>query len=276
MCRAGEFHGYEAHKRLTSEGVNIGLSRLYRVLNEMLGEGLLESRWDSSQRGPKIRLYHLGKKGKEELDKMLSDAIEDVHYFYDEYLLGLPPEVNAFNHVCRLLSSNLNGKGNIVFVTPQVREQHEKIIRGLHSVDPEAKIYLVKPESVAVDLKLDLSSLDGTSSSIPLKDGFADLLIVLSIPKKDLLETAFRELQRVLKQSGTLALIAPTASIKKYEDPLTMGDFLEKYEYETTGVDEQLDMEFIEASLKKFFRRCQEKHVVHMTILLAFEPSSNL
>lgn len=277
MSRAGEFHGYEAHKRLTSEGVNIGLSRLYRVLNEMLQERLLESRWERSQQGPKIRLYHLGKKGKEELDKMLSDAIADVHYFYDEYLQDLPPEVNAFNHVCKLLSSNLSGKGNIVYVTQQIREPHEKILRGLHSANPDAKIYLVKPESVATDLKLDnLSSLDGTSSSIPLKDDYADLLVVPSIPEKDLLEPTLRELHRVLKDSGMLALMAPTASIQKYEDPLTMGDFLEKHEYEPLHREEHINTEFIEAALKKFFRRYQEKHVVHITILLAFEPSSKM
>jgi DNA-binding PadR family transcriptional regulator len=34
----GESYGYEVHKKLMREGVRIEISRLYRVLNEMLKE----------------------------------------------------------------------------------------------------------------------------------------------------------------------------------------------------------------------------------------------
>ena len=66
MAKGKEFHGYEAHKRLASENIEIELSRLYRILNDMLREGLLEGRWTRSQIGPRMRVYRVGEKGEEE------------------------------------------------------------------------------------------------------------------------------------------------------------------------------------------------------------------
>jgi len=38
MFGGREFYGYDVHKKLGSEDVKIAISRLYRVLNEMLRE----------------------------------------------------------------------------------------------------------------------------------------------------------------------------------------------------------------------------------------------
>jgi len=60
--RRREFYGYEAYKKLKSKDIKIEISRLYRVLNEMQREGLLDNRWERSQLGPRRRVYRRKRK----------------------------------------------------------------------------------------------------------------------------------------------------------------------------------------------------------------------
>jgi DNA-binding PadR family transcriptional regulator len=48
MIGRRELYGYEIHKMLAIEGSDVEISRLYRILNEMSKEGLLEGRWAKS------------------------------------------------------------------------------------------------------------------------------------------------------------------------------------------------------------------------------------
>lgn len=275
MLRGGEFYGYEVHKKLISQDVKVEISYLYRILNEMLKERLLESRWEKSPLGPRKRIYQLGKKGRKELDSILLEAIDTVHYFYGEYLMSLPPEVNAFNMLSRLLSSNLKLKENVVFVVSEYAAPLGEVIHGLHNEIPEARIYVVKPESLALDLKLgELVFLDGYSDNVPLRSGYADLLVVVGLPRKGLFEKSLGEWRRVLRQSGKLTVVAQTVQVQTYKDPLTIGNFIEKREYETAENGEYFDREIIGTLLKKFFRRTEETQIVHLTIFSASERSN--
>jgi len=64
MFRGHDFYGYEVKKKLAHEGIEVHLSRLYRVLNSMFKEELLETRWEKSSIGPMKRMYKLSKKGE--------------------------------------------------------------------------------------------------------------------------------------------------------------------------------------------------------------------
>jgi len=268
-----EFYGYEVQKELTSKSIKVGTSRLYRVLTDMLREGLLEGRWEKSQLGPQKRVYSLGEMGKKEREKILLGAIETVHGFYSEYLLNLPPEADVFNILCKLLSRHLTRKGSVGYVTPEFSVTHEKLLFGLHKTVPEGKVYLVKPNSLAVGLNLNnLLFLDGTFDNIPLKDRYLDLLIVVEVPSKDSLEICLREWHRVLKQGGTLAISTPTVLVHRHEDPMSIGNFMERVEHETLGKGEDVDGDFLKALLKKFFHKVEKRQIVHMTIFLASGP----
>lgn len=272
MLKGMEIYGYQVHKQLVSRGVKIEISRLYRVLTGMLKEGYLESRWEKSRMGPRKRMYRLSKKGKEELEGILLEAIETVHDFYREYLLGLPPEADVFNTMCKLLTTKLKEQGKIAYVTSAYSVMHERLISTLHNKLPKGKIYFIKPHSMIVDLNLsNLMFLDGAYNSIPLKDEYADLLVVTKVPEKDVMESTLREAYRVLKKNGTLAILTPTILVHKYKDPMTIGDFVEKYEHETLEKPDDLDWDFLKASLKNFFQRLRERRIVHVTIFLASE-----
>jgi len=268
-----EFYGYEAHKELTSRNVKIAISRLYRILTEMLEEGLLQARWEKSQLGPRRRVYRLGEKGRKEQERLRSEAIEAVHAFYNEYIMSLPPEVSPFDSLSRLLCSNLKGQGNIAYVTPRYSMVNERVLYAVHRQAPEVKIYLIKPNSQAVDLNLEnLQLLDGSYDDIPLKEGYVDLLVVAGVLKKDSLEARLVEWHRVLRPDGTLAITTPTAVIQKYRDPMTIGDFVERYEFETLRGGEYADKAPLTGFLKEFFGKVDERQVVHVTVFLASQP----
>ena len=255
MFKGNELYGYEIHKRLESQGVEVEMGRLYRVLNDMLKERLLESLWQKSQIGPKKRVYRLGKKGEKELKNILEDAIETVHIFYGEYLLNLPSEASVFNHISSYVTENLKERGNIIFFTPIYSTIIEKLLVSLRSSASLGTIHLVKHRSVEVDLQLDdLSILDGEYWDIPLKEGYANLEVITLLPKRDSLQGAIREWCRVLEKSGTLAILIPTALINDYEDPLTIGDFVEKYERENVRDKEYTDKETTLAFLRDYAR----------------------
>jgi len=265
-----EIHGYEIHKMLASDKIKVELSRLYRVMNVMLKEGLLESRWEKSQLGPRKRLYQLGENGRKELDKIFLDAIEIVHSYYGKYLRSLRTKVNIFDDIFSLLTGELKGDESIAYITITNSAMHRLVLFNLQKKVPEGKIYFVKPTSIATDLNIeDMVILRGNHEDIPLKDDHLNLLVVIDIPNEDLLETALKEWHRVISHDGKLAILTPTILIQKHEDPLTIGQFIEKYEHETIEKGEHIDREILQLMLKLFFQKIEEKQIVHMTIISA-------
>jgi dsDNA-binding SOS-regulon protein len=57
--------------------------------------------------------------------------------------------------------------------------------------------------------------------------------------------------------------------VHKYEDPLSIGNFIEKHEYGTLEKGKHIEAEHLKALLKKSFRTVEERQIVHMTIFLA-------
>jgi PadR family transcriptional regulator PadR len=268
-----EFYGYEVHKVLASEGVELEISRLYRVLNDMRKEGLLESSWETSRLGPRKRMYRLGEKGRVAFNDIFVDAIKTVHTFYGTYLLGLIPKINVFEEIYRLLTNELKENEIIVFITKGFTPMHEMIVQHLHSKLPRGKIVLVKPGSLIVDVILDnLLLLDGFHNDIPLKTDYADHMIVINLPTNEHLELALKEWHRVLKPNGKLAILTPSILLEKYDDPLTIGDFIEKHEHETIEKGEHIDKIILKEQVKHYFKNIEEKSLVHMTTLKLSEP----
>lgn len=266
-----EFYGYEIHRSLSSRGVEVEISRLYRVLTEMMHEGLLEGTWEKSHKGPRRRMYKIGEKGKDELNKVFLDAIQVVHAFYGKYLMSLTPDVDVLSMLFSQLVSELEEQSNIACVTPQYTPMHEWFVQTAHKMSSRGHIYLIKPKSLQIDLKLDnLTIMNGSYFDVSLKHDFLDLLVIIDLPQKDALEVALKEWCRVLKQSGKLGILTPTILLEKHEDPLTIGDFVEKYEHEIIEEAEMIDKELLLENLKSFFAKVEERPIAHMT---AFQAS---
>ncbi len=270
MFGGGEFYGYEIHKSLASENIEIELSRLYRVLNEMLQEDLLNGRWEKSELGPKKRVYTIGEKGKKELNKIFLDSVRTVHMFYGKYLISLIPKINIIHEICAPLVNGLDRKSNIAILSIQYTPLHKLLLRVIHELRPLSKIYFIKPESADIELELDnLTIVNGSYTNTMFRNDFLDLLFVFDLPKEDSLEPALDEWCRVLKRKGNLAILTPTVLLETYEDPLSIGDFIEKYEHETVEQERPVNKQLLQKLLKTSFSDLEERQLVHMTIISA-------
>jgi PadR family transcriptional regulator PadR len=268
----GESYGYEVHKKLMREGVRIEIGRLYRVLNEMLKENYLTGRWEKSVIGPRRRVYRIGKKGAVELNVILLEAIGTVHEYYGKYLMGLPAKINVLNRICRLLTTGLGRAATVGYLACEYSPFHEKMISILCGEVPKGKVYFIKPASLGIDLGTEnLFSLGGTHQNIPLKNTHLDALLVIDVPSKKHLKNSVREWRRTIRRNGRLGILAPSALINKIDDPLTIGDFMEKYEHEAGG-NEEVDRESFETMLSRSFQKVEAREMALMTLVLASKP----
>lgn len=267
-----EFYGYEIHKILKTQGITIEISRLYRVLNEMLKDNWFSSTWVKSQSGPKKRIYKLAKNGRKKRQEILIDAIGVVHKFYGEYLQSLSSEFDVFNLIVNFFKTGLTETKKIGFVSQTKSKMVDIIITRLHQ-KTSAKIYFVKPDSVKTNLKLDrLLFVDGNFESIPLKNNYLDLLIIVGIPKKVIFEKTLKEWIRLIDRKGQLILISPTVLIDDYEDPKTIGQFFEEFEHYESHKIEKIGTKTIKRELKKFFNKVEKTNIVHVTLIKGSNP----
>ena len=265
LFRGGEFYGYEIQKQLSSAGYKIELTRLYRVLNEMLTEKLLTARWKKSAKGPRKKMYSIGKRGETELEQILKEAIDTVHEFYSEYLRKIAPQV--LNDLVQFMTDRLSGEVRIVYVVSEPTVMHKYLLKSLQHRLPESIIYFVKPETMLFDEKFsNLSLLNGSFHMIPLKREFADLLITPNLSGVHNLRGAIQEWHRLLKNKGKLVIGMPSVLIHQNKDPLTIGQYMEKIEHQSTNIKEQFDKELLENTLKQFFTEIEHTHVVHLTV----------
>ncbi|MFW9909601.1 MAG: PadR family transcriptional regulator [Candidatus Thorarchaeota archaeon] len=269
----GEFYGYEIHRKLLENKIEIGIGRLYSILAEMKDEGLLKDRWEKSQSGPRRRIYRTAKKGDMKRDEILLEAIKTVHEFYTDYLYSLPTELSVFNIISKVVSENLPKNANIAYAATRFSEPVKKVIASLVNELPKSKLYAIHPREDIVDLGIsEISIVDGTFEDIPMKDSYLDLLIVTGNIKKDCLQSCFKEWQRVIGSNGILAIISPTALLAKYEDPLTIGEFIEQREHPHIDSEDSFDMDFLTDEMKKYFRLIDVQEVVHISILRGIKP----
>lgn len=268
-----EFYGYEIHKILESQGIEIEIGRLYRILTEMLRNDWFTSKWMKSQSGPRKRMYRLGEKGKIKREEILLNAIGTVHKFYGEYLRSLPKEHNAFTKIANFIIGERKIYSKIGYVYQSKSKMINIIIKEVHKKTVNSKIYLVKPNWVKTELKMEnLSYAEGTYDSIPLRNGYFDLVVVFGVPGKELFQACLNEWSRVVNREGSLVIVSPTVLVYDYKDPKTIGEFFEEYEHLESFGNEKIGRKAFICELKKKFNKIQEKNIVHITLLRASEP----
>jgi PadR family transcriptional regulator PadR len=273
MFGSSELYGYDVNRRLALQGVNVELSRLYRVLNDMKKEGLLDDRWERSRHGPRKKMYSVSEKGREALNEILLEAIATVHSFYGKYLMSLYPDINVFGDVLGLLAEGLEGQEKIAYLTSKYFGSHELIVSRLKEMIPEGRIYIVKPETVDIDVNLENVYVHtGSYDDIPFKNGFVDRLILIDLPNKDVVKEAAKEWKRVIHEKGMLSILTPTILIQRHDDPLTIGDFVEKHEHQIIEKGELVEREYLMSTLEGLFQKVAERESMHMSIISAHEP----
>ncbi len=276
MAGMNEFYGYEIHQELAEKGINVGIGRLYAILGEMKADGSLKDRWEKSSSGPKRRVYCIAAKGKLERDKILMEAIKTVHDFYIEYLMSLPPKLSPFKAITSLLTKGIGKEINIGYVAPGISGTIKRLLRQLQQERPLANIYTICPKTATPELDVEgVLQLDGTLQDIPTKDDYLSLLAVTGNIRMANLDTSLLEWRRVISPKGKLAIVSPTALIARYEDPLGIGEFIEKREHPHPEEDDYLDVNVLRTSLEKHFRTVREVKIVHITVLMGIGTASD-
>jgi SAM-dependent methyltransferase len=147
---------------------------------------------------------------------------------------------------------------------------YDRLLGAIQDRLVHSKIFVVKPKSVEVKLQLqNIVYLEGNLESIPLRNGYVDLLITADMPASTDIGKAMREWHRVVKNKGKLAVISPAVLFRSYEDPLSIGDFIEKWEHQTSQNRKPGEGSTLVDYLRKHFQSLEEKDVVHMKLLIA-------
>lgn len=270
MLSARELYGYEVHKKLAAEGKDIEVGRLYKVLNKMLEDRLVECLWEKSDLGPRRKMYRIGENGRKVLEELLRNSIETIHISYAEYLTNLPLKASVFENTSKLLTKDLKKQGAVALVAATSSPMNERLLSSLQGRLPKWGIFVVNPKMVDLDLHLrHLVTLEGGYDNVPLKDDSVNLLIVMGLPKKGVLQTAVDEWFRVIKEHGKLMIIVPSVLVRRIKDPLRIGDFMEKMEHHVFGNEEFVDCRVILGLLQNYFEKVEEKQIVNMTMILA-------
>jgi hypothetical protein len=172
-----------------------------------------------------------------------------------------------------LLTRGLKGKTNIGFFTSKRYPTLDMWISGLQKKLPEGRFNLIKPRDVDMKLvKENTDILSGSYNDFPLKDDFADLLMIVDLPEEKQLASSIKEWHRVLSPSGNLGILTPSVLVKKRVDPIDIGDFVEKHEHEILGESHYIDGEILKNELSNYFQKVEKNLIVHMTLMMAFEP----
>lgn len=265
-----EFYGYDIHKKLIAKGIRIDVGRLYYVLNQMLGDRLLESRLEKSIKGPKKKLYRLGIRGKEELDEILMKAIQTVHRAYGEYLLSLPPERSVFSSISKEIVSEGMSQCKLVLIAENSSPMYQRLLKSIQDRLVDLRVFIVKSKALPLKLELDnVVYLEGNLENIPLKDGYVDILLAAHMPRNENMEKSRKEWCRVVKKTGKVVLIAPNVLFSSIQDPLTIGDYMEKWENEIYENRKMGEGKALLDSLRKCFLRLEQKNIVHMKLVIA-------
>jgi PadR family transcriptional regulator PadR len=270
MLRNDELYGYDINRRLAQQDMSSNISRLYGILNEMQKDRLLGDRWERSKEGPRKKMYSLTEKGKEALKEILLDAISTVHLFYGDYLRSLFPRVDVFGEIMSILGNGLKDGDSMAYLSHNFSGINHVLIRKLHQSNPDGKLYLIKPSDLDLNIVMENTNVfDGIYHDLPFKDNFIDRLVVIGVPAPEMLEESAKEWGRVVKTGGRLTVLTPSILVQKNTEPMTIGDYVEKYEHQVIEKGSLIDHEVFTSSLKNHFANLIESEAIHMTFISA-------
>lgn len=268
-----DLHGYDIHKELESRRIKIGIGRLYEILNQMHEEGFLNDSWSESGSGPKKRVYSLNSKGRDARETILTESIHTVHEFYGEYLRSLPHEKSPFALISRKLLQGLDPQSVIGYVVNKLTKPISLILKTLKATLPDATIYLVGPREVISENEIEgLSNLEGGYANIPTKNGLFDMLVLPGFSGEEPIASSTEEWRRVVKSSGRITVVTPTALLTQPEDPLNIGEFIEQREHPSDFTGTTPPEQELKHHLQTHFGNIETEYVVHISLITAMNP----
>lgn len=234
-----EIHGYDLHKEIAFHGTTISQSRLYSILADMVSNGLLTERWETSKHGPRKKMFALSETGLEQRMLLLIDSINSVHRFYVEYLGRLPQESNFFDQIWSTLTNKIPEKPRVAVLISHLSQPVRYLLSRSHNHFSDGVFYILKkPDTELEGIGKDWLILDGIYDNIPLKDEYLDLLVVVGFHRSYANAAVVQEWHRTIRKNGTLAVMTSAIQTSEPKTPLSLGDFIETYQHQSHGTHE--------------------------------------
>ncbi|MBI3022097.1 MAG: PadR family transcriptional regulator [Thaumarchaeota archaeon] len=187
-----EVSGSDVYKFLAKKGARIWPNHVYGTLSEMERAGLLKGRWldNPGGKGPRKHLYSLSIRGKKEFRELIRESIDLLVGEYSRsdhtkedvrnYLDVVKSYFGRFTQIGARIPTRTGSKIVGVVPDPDPLVCSPLYIEAASEALPNAALYVVKPPHAKLDLEVrpNLTVLDGWRHNMPLKDGFADWLSV--------------------------------------------------------------------------------------------------
>lgn len=247
-----ELSGYDIYKEMTAKGLTPRSNYLYTVLTTMRSRGLLKDRWVDGKRGPRKHLYSLNKKGENEFTVALGESVNVLMDGFIHANLGaddLSDHSNSIKSMFEHLRVPPPRNGaKFVIATPTFDPLlcYPIAFQVFSTTFPDASIYVVKPPGVRLQTKgtSNLTFLDGWRYDLPLKDGFADYLVLEGLPKDVSEEQEIRECLRVLRNDGHFVIRHPVVMTEEKKPKFTtFGEYASRLFYDFSEQDGLISVE---------------------------------
>lgn len=266
MLLQRELSGYDIYKELAMKGVKMRSNYLYMILNAMHDRGMLRDHWVEGASGPRRRLYSLSKKGEEEFRGLLKESVGLVMDAFVHANLNaedLPDHSNAVKALFASLRIPPPSTGSkLVVIVPSFDPLlcYPIAFYVLGETFPDASVFVIKPPGVKLQVdRSNLTFLDGWRHDIPLKDGFADYLMLEGFPAEASEEDVLSECVRVLKDDGHLIIRHPgVMTDEKRPKFTTFGEFASRLFYDVTEQDRTISVQRVKQLLSRQYKKLND------------------
>jgi DNA-binding PadR family transcriptional regulator len=272
-----EVSGYDVFKELSTKGVRLRSNYLYMILGGMRRKGLLKARWVENKKGPRKHLYSLSEGGHEEFRQQVSDSLNVLMSAFVHANLNaqnVPDHVNVLKNSLALFGMPPPGEGdNFVYTCPSFDPMvcYPLGLRIMSEQCPASSIFVVTPPGVKFyDDRPNVTYVDGRRHDMPLKDGFADFLMLEGFPKAASETKTILECARVLNDHGHLIVRVPNVMLEEHKP--TFGSFAEyalRQYYDSWGQDRVVSIARIKSLLSECFGKVIEAEGRGNTVMYA-------
>jgi hypothetical protein len=232
------------------------------ILTEMRSKGHLSARWvESNKGGQKRHLYSLSENGREQFGTMVKDSLMIM---MDAYVQKLLKAHDVQDHAKALRTSfelsgvpPPRGSDKFVIATPSF----DPLIclplgfRIISEMFPKCSLVVIKPKGINFyDDRPNITFLDGQRHDMPLKDEFADYLMLEGFPKEVPAKHTIRECARVLREGGHLILRFPVVMTEEKRPKWTnFGEFTMSQYYDVFESDRNVSRGQVGMLLSEYF-----------------------
>jgi hypothetical protein len=248
----------------------------------MRNKGLLRARWVENEKGPRKHLYSLSEIGQEEFRQQVGDSLNvimDAFVHANLNAQDLPDHVIMFKGALARFGIPPPGEGDkFVYTSPSFDPLvcYPLGIRLLSETYPGTSVVVVKPPGVKFyDDRPNVTFVDGRRHDMPLKDGFADYLMLEGFPRAAPEMKTILECARVLNDHGHLLIRVPSVMLE--ESRPRFGNFAEfalKQYYDISDQDRVVSLARVKSLLVECFGKQMEADVRGSLVMYAGEKKS--